>query len=171
MPSDTKLSKQLKQVAKLIATRTDRKAERDFYFVSLGGFDAHSEVLETLNEKFVEIDRCLQAFVAEVQAQNVFENVVLVTHSDFGRSLTSNGAGTDHAWAGNHIVLGGSVNGGKVLNDFPASLVAGNEQDAGRGRLIPKYPWESMLVPIAEWMGVDSSYHKTIFPNVDNFNA
>ena len=51
--------------------------------------------------------------------------------------------------------LGGSVKGGRVYNEFPQSLVEGNSQDAGRGRMIPKYPWESMLLPVAEWMGLE----------------
>jgi cullin-associated NEDD8-dissociated protein 1 len=168
--TETGLAKQFHQVARLIATREERKAERDFFFVSLGGFDSHSEVMEALEIKFQEINDALTDFVAELEAQNVFDNTVLVTASDFGRSLTSNGAGTDHAWAGNYFVLGGGVNGGRVLNDFPTSLLEGNEQDAGRGRLIPKYPWESMMVPIAEWMGVEESHFGNAFPNLANFN-
>merc|ERR1712232_17218 len=168
--TETGLAKQFHQVARLIAAREERKAERDFFFVSLGGFDSHSEVMEALEIKFEEINNALRDFVAELEAQNVFDSTVLVTASDFGRSLTSNGAGTDHAWAGNYFVLGGGVNGGRVLNDFPASLLEGNEQDAGRGRLIPKYPWESMMVPIAEWMGVQESRFGDAFPNLANFN-
>jgi cullin-associated NEDD8-dissociated protein 1 len=168
--TESGLAKQFHQVARLIAARDVRKAERDFFFVSLGGFDAHSEVLESLELKFQEINDALQDFVTELEAQDVFDSTVLVTASDFGRSLTSNGAGTDHAWAGNYFVLGGGVNGGHVLNDFPTSLLEGNQQDAGRGRLIPKYPWESMMVPIAEWMGVEESRFGEAFPNLANFN-
>jgi len=168
--AETGLAKQLHQVARLIATRNDRKAERDFFFVQLGGFDSHSDASEVLITKFKEIDDALRDFVTELEAQNIFDSTVLVTSSDFGRSLTSNGAGTDHAWA-NHLVLGGSINGGRVFNDFPSSLVEGNEQDAGRGRLIPKYPWESMMVPIAEWMGVEQSQRAGVFPNLVNFNV
>lgn len=107
----------------------------------------------------------------ELKAQNIFDSTVLVSESDFGRSLTSNGAGTDHAWAGNHFVLGGSVNGGRVFNDFPTSLLEGNDQDAGRGRLIPKYPWDNVMVPLAEWMGVEGSDLNSVFPNLANFNT
>lgn len=62
------------------------------------------------------------AQVGEMKAQNIFDSVVIASESDFGRTLSSNGAGTDHAWAGNHFVLGGKVNGGRVYNDFPSSL-------------------------------------------------
>lgn len=169
-PSETYLAKQLHQVAQMMATRAERKVERDVFYVSLGGFDTHGNVDETLNIKFKEVNDALKAFVEELKAQNVFDSTVLVAESDFGRSLTSNGAGTDHAWAGNYFLLGGSVHGGRVYNDFPASLLEGNVQDAGRGRLIPKYPWESMMVPVAEWMGADPMLHSNIFPNLGNFN-
>merc|ERR1711904_612434 len=167
--AETKLETQFHQVARLIKARDLRKAERDLFVVRIGGFDAHSNAAEALQEKFTEINSALEGFVAELEAQNVFQDTVVFTESDFGRSLTSNGAGTDHGWAGNHFIIGGSIQGKKVFNDFPDSLLAGNEFDAGRGRMIPKYPWESMMVPIAEWMGVDASHKKNVFPNLANF--
>merc|ERR1711959_525824 len=141
---------------------------KEFFIVRLGGFDSHK--FSDLAPKFEEIGTALRGFVAELEAQNVFDSTVVLTQSEFGRTLSSNGAGTDHGWAGNHFVLGGSVNGGHVFNDYPASLLKGNDQDAGRGRIIPKYPWESMMLPIAEWMGVDQSKHSTVFPNLANFD-
>merc|ERR1712100_236073 len=126
---------------------------------------------EGLEELFTDIDDSLRAFLTEIKAQGVWDNVVLASESDFGRSLQSNGAGTDHAWAGNHMILGGKVKGGKIFNDFPSSLLDGNDQDAGRGRLIPKYPWENMMMPIAEFMGMEDSKKSAVFPNLQNFPA
>eukprot|EP00746_Dinoflagellata_sp_MGD_P086016 gnl/MRDRNA2_/MRDRNA2_34029_c0_seq1.p1 gnl/MRDRNA2_/MRDRNA2_34029_c0~~gnl/MRDRNA2_/MRDRNA2_34029_c0_seq1.p1 ORF type:complete len:1786 (-),score=331.31 gnl/MRDRNA2_/MRDRNA2_34029_c0_seq1:135-5372(-) len=167
-----KLHEQFRQVARLIASREDRKAERDFFFVTTGGFDTHSKVTEILDAKFTEIDESLRVFITELEAQNVFDKTVIVSHSDFGRTLTPNGGeGTDHAYAGNHMILGGDLKGGRVFNKYPRSLLQGNEQDAGRGRLIPQYPWESMMVPIAEWMGLESAQSKHVFPNLGNFNS
>lgn len=165
------LEKQLYQVARLISARSMRKAERDIFYVEVGGFDSHSEVIETLQEKFAEIDAAIQGFVAEMNAQGIFDKIVLFTSSDFGRTLPTNGQGTDHAWAGNYFVLGGDIRGGNVLNKFPSSLLEGNEQDAGRGRMIPQYPYESMMMPIAEWLGVEASQFSQVFPNLGNFNA
>jgi cullin-associated NEDD8-dissociated protein 1 len=174
--ASTSLAKQLKQVSKLIAARDARGAERDVFYVNIGGFDAHSNALEALAEKFQDINDALEAFVSELKTQtdssgnSIFDSVVIASESDFGRTLSSNGAGTDHAWAGNHFVIGGKVNGGRVFNDFPTSLLDGNDQDIGRGRLVPKYPWENMMVPIAEWMGVQESQHSTVFPNIAKFD-
>lgn len=68
-------------------------------------------------------------------------------------------------------MLGGKVKGGEIYNQFPSSLLEGNLYDVGRGRLIPKYPWESVMLPIAEWMGVDTQDRNTVFPNLQNFNS
>ena len=103
--------------------------------------------------------------------EGMFDSVVLISTSDFGRTLTSNGQGTDHGWAGNQFVVGGTVRGGEIYNEFPSSLVEGNLFDVGRGRMIPKYPWESVMLPIAEWMGMDTTDKNTVFPNLHYFNS
>mmetsp|Transcript_87322 Transcript_87322/g.137858 ORF Transcript_87322/g.137858 Transcript_87322/m.137858 type:complete len:522 (+) Transcript_87322:2-1567(+) len=169
----SKLGDQLKQVAKLISVRNLRKAERDFFYVTIGGFDSHSNVAQILTDNFAEIDGALRAFVTELKADpdGAFDKVVIFSQSDFGRTLTSNGPGTDHGWAGNHFVIGGKLDGGKIFNEFPTSFAEGNDQDAGRGRLIPKFPWESVMVPIAEWMGVETAKLNEVFPNLGNFNS
>jgi len=169
--TDSNLKMQLNQVARLIASRESRRAERDVFFVAQGGWDTHSNIKNALHDNFEEVDDAIAGFVAELKAQGIFNNVVLMTESDFGRTLTSNGGGSDHGWAGNHLILGGSIRGGKIFNEYPESLIEGNAQDAGRGRLIPKYPWESVMVPIAEWMGLERSRKAAVFPNIDNFNV
>lgn len=110
-------------------------------------------------------------FADEMKAQGVWNSVVVSTSSDFARTLTSNGRGTDHGWAGNHMILGGGVRGGQVYNSFPRQLRKDGEQDVGRGRLVPKYPWESMMVPMAAWMDVPEAAMDRVFPNRRNFQA
>lgn len=166
------LTKQLREVARLIATRAQRRVERDLFFVQLGGFDNHRDVGRELPRRFDSVNHGFKKFVAEMKAQNLFESVVMVTHSDFARTLTPNsGAGTDHAWAGNYVVAGGGIKGGKIFNSFPKSLLPGAEQDAGRGRLIPKFPFENFMLPIAQRMGLEESQFQQVFPNVGNFNS
>merc|ERR1719343_341773 len=165
--TDSNLAKQLHQVARLIKAREEREAERDFFFVQIGGFDQHNDFTQ-LDDRLLEIDEALKGFVEELDAQKVFDSVTLITASDFGRTLTFNGRGTDHGWGGNYFVLGGGIHGGRIFNDFPSSFLPGHDYDAGRGRVIPKYPWESVMVPIAEWMGVKDMTN--IFPNLGNFN-
>lgn len=172
--TSSSLENQLSQVAKLIRVHEVRKAERDFFFVRIGGWDMHSNLLSGLTSRFGEINRALRGFVAEMKAQNMWDNVVLASSSEFARTLDSNGGGSDHAWAGQHFILGGKVKGGQMLNQFPSSLKEGAYNDLGRGRLIPAYPWETMLKPIAEWMGLDTSSQETldaVFPNIGRFNS
>jgi len=165
----TDLSSQLYQVARLIQSRVKRSAERDFFFVQIGGFDTHKVMKDTLDILFADMNDSIEKFVAEMKAQNVFDSVVMATESDFGRTLDKNGnQGTDHGWGGNQFVLGGSINGKNIFNEFLSSYLPGTEQDAGRGRVIPQYPWESMMVPIAEWMGIADA--STVFPNLKYFN-
>jgi len=165
----TPLEKQLRQVALLIAGRHARKAERDFFFVQLPGFDTHQALELRFGNLMAQLDAALSGFVAELKAQNIFESTVLATASDFGRTLTVNsGKGSDHGWGGNHIVIGGDIRGGQVFNDFPDTFAPGNAYDAGRGRVIPKYPWESFMVPIAEWLELKKP--EDVFPNLGRFN-
>jgi len=170
-----RLGSQFVQVARLIAARTGRQAERDFFYVRVPGWDHHRSVKEEMDSRLGPVNDALEEFVAELKGQNIFDSVVLVTMSEFGRTLDPNSrAGSDHAGAGNHFVLGGSISGSTIFNDFPESLLKTSDQDTGRGprvRLMPKYPWESVMAPIAEWMGVDPSSTRmtTVFPNIANF--
>jgi len=169
---DSSLSQQLRQVARLISARGPRQAERDLFFVQLGGFDHHQSVAPRLRDLLKEVDDALRLFVAELKAQGAFDQVLLVSHSDFGRTLAPNSnAGTDHGWAGNHFVLGGAVNGGKIYNKWPETLLPGHAMDVHHGRIIPEFPWENIMVPVAEWMGMEASQARGVFPNLENFNA
>eukprot|EP00931_Biecheleriopsis_adriatica_P060389 TRINITY_DN3626_c0_g1_i1.p1 TRINITY_DN3626_c0_g1~~TRINITY_DN3626_c0_g1_i1.p1 ORF type:complete len:2436 (-),score=328.82 TRINITY_DN3626_c0_g1_i1:104-7411(-) len=162
---------ELRQVARLIGSRQLRQAGRDFYFVGFGGFDNHANLAPRLANRFGTMEVSIRAFVNEMKAQGVWENVVFATQSDFARTLDPNGnMGSDHGWAANHFVLSGAIDGGRVLNEFPA-LFAGNSADVGRGRLIPDYPYESYMAPIAEWLGVQASQLSSVFPNLPNFNS
>ena len=147
-------SQQLQQVAKLVNVSSQLRTERGAYFVRVGGFDTHSDNGGTLEEKFAEIDAALRAFVNEMKSQGRWDDVTVLSASEFGRTITSNGLGTDHGWGGNHFVLGGSVNGGKIHGKYPDDLTDASVLNAGRGRIIPTTPWEGLWQPVGEWFGV-----------------
>jgi len=67
-------------------------------------------------------------------------------------------------------MISGGLNGGRIMNKFPAALQAGNDHDLGRGRMIPEFPWESMMVPLADWLGMDADQEASAFPNLARFN-
>merc|ERR1719343_624336 len=165
------LSKQFVQVAKIVSTRAVRKVERDVFFVAMNGYDNHNELHKKEEELWTDVNAALVSFVVELKRQGVWSSTVIVAASDFGRTLTSNGKGTDHAWAGNYFIAGGGVNGGQMVGSYPSSLLEGSKQDIGRGRLIPRYPWESIWVPVAKWMGLENSQIQAVFPNLHRFNV
>jgi uncharacterized protein (DUF1501 family) len=166
------LDRSLQLVSKLIAVREERGADRDFFFTTVGGWDMHARMKDGLSAKFKGMDNAFRSFYHELKALGVWDNTVLMTTSDFARTLdVNNQAGSDHGWGGQHMMFGGSVNGGRFYNTYPEELRQGSKLDVGRGRMIPEYPWESMVVPLAEWLGVKDESMAVVFPNIGNFNA
>ena len=166
-----KLSQQLEQVAKLTKTRSKLDTERAAFFVRLGGFDSHGGALEVLKARLEWIDAGLTSFVSELKDQGIWDDVTIVTQSDFGRTLTSNGQGNDHAWGGHNLVLGGSVDGKKILGKYPERLGEGSELNIGRGRILPTIGWESVWYGLSEWMGIQPSSMDKILPNAARFTS
>jgi cullin-associated NEDD8-dissociated protein 1 len=171
---DRDLCLMLQQVAKLISLSqgSDRAmdTERDAFVVNLGGFDTHSNLLEDFSANMQELNSCVATFVRELKhTPGLWDNVAVTTLSDFGRTITSNGIGTDHGWGGNHMLLGGSVNGGRIHGRYPAGLTEDSAQMLSRGRLIPTTPWEGLWHGVAEWMDVDPEKMAEVLPNMGNF--
>merc|ERR1719471_1655680 len=123
-----------------------------------------------MNRGLGHINDGVSSFVDQMKAQGIWKDVVLFSSSEFARTLDSNGGGSDHGYGGNHFLIGGSVKGGRIFNTFPHHLHLGMRQDLGRGRLIPDYPWESFMVPLAKWMGVEDDWLGHVFPNLHQFN-
>lgn len=108
------------------------------FHVQHGGYDTHQNLDDIVGGLISELDTALDNFADEMKMQNLWDNVTVITLSDFGRTLTSNGLGTDHAWGGHNVIMGGSVAGGTILGQYPDQLhqVAGS-LNIGRGRIIP----------------------------------
>jgi uncharacterized protein (DUF1501 family) len=164
----TKTGDRLRTVAEILAARAVLGMNRQIFFVQRGGWDHHNEVLLSQEELFAEINDAIEAFWDKLGSLQLQNEVVLFSASDFGRTLTSNGAGSDHAWGGNAFMLGGSVNGGAIYGQYPV-LATGNDLDIGRGRLLPTTSVDEYCAELASWFGVEASEMSTIFPNAENF--
>jgi len=166
------LSSAFAQIAKLVDVRSELKSERDIFYVSVGGWDHHSEVIESMQGKLEYVNAALSTFVAEMKAKGIWNQVTIATSSEFGRTLTTNGRGTDHGWGGNHMLLGGGLNGQQVFGEFPPSLAMdeSNPLTMKRGRVIPTTPWEGMWQALAQWMGVEDAKMDSVLPNKNNFD-
>jgi uncharacterized protein (DUF1501 family) len=162
------LQQQLRTVAKLIAQRNDLGMSRQIFFVAAGGFDGHDRLLIDQPGLLGNISASLKSFYDALTYIGMQDAVTTFTHSDFGRSLTSNGDGCDHAWGGNQIVVGGAVRGGEVYGQYPR-LALGGPLDIGGGRLIPTTSADQYAATLARWFGVSAANLPQVAPNVNNF--
>lgn len=168
---NTGLANQLKQVARTINAKSQLGAKRQTFIVSLGGFDFHSELLVNQANRMAELNDALAAFSGAMKQLNLNDNVTAYTASDFGRTIAPNSTGTDHAWGGNQMVMGGAVNGRKVYGEYPSDLrVGASNLDTGRGRFIPSTSVDEFHAELATWYGVGLNDLPTILPNIGNFN-
>jgi len=172
---NTPLGRQLRQIALTIMGRAEMGASRQTFFVHRGGWDHHSDTLLHQSEMLPEMDAAIGAFYQQLQALGVENDVTVFSASDFGRTLTSNGRGSDHAWGGNAFVIGGAVQGRKIYGQYPSLKVnpeSGaevNPLDTGRGRLIPTTSCDAYFAELALWLGVERGQLPLVLPNIANF--
>ncbi len=176
-PTGNSLADQLKMVARMIKISRESSGQiqhkRQIFYVRIGGFDLHDGLMATnQNGHGALLNRVSQALGAfwtalgELGAQN---DVTAFTMSEFARTLSSNGNGSDHAWGGVQFVMGGAVNGGRLYGTFPDQTL-NNTISFSRGQTIPSTSVDQMAATLARWMGVTSSTDlATIFPNLINF--
>jgi uncharacterized protein (DUF1501 family) len=162
------LQQQLRTVAKLISVRSTLGMSRQVFFVSTGGFDSHDNLLAEQPVLLGNISVSLKSFYDALTEMSMENSVTAFTHSDFGRTLTSNGDGSDHAWGGNQIVVGGAVRGQQIYGQYP-SLALNGPQDVGGGRLIPTTSADQYAATLANWFGVGTAQLGQVAPNVNNF--
>lgn len=165
---ESQLSTQLQTVARLIAVRDELQMQRQIFFVAAGGFDSHDD--QNLNQPGLlgGISDAIAAFHTATVELNIDNSVTTFTQSDFGRTLTSNGDGTDHAWGGNQFVVGGAVNGGDLYGNYPLLQIGGPE-DVGGGRMIPSTSADQYAATLARWFGIEETDLNVVAPNLANF--
>jgi len=164
------LGAQLNIIARLIAVRDQFQMCRQMFFAGAGGFDTHDDQNELQPGLLGDVADSIQAFQLAMLELGVNDKVVSFTQSDFGRTLTSNGDGTDHGWGGHQIVTGGPVLGRKIYGQMPILEIGGND-DATGGRIIPTTAADQYAATLAQWFGVESPDLGMIAPNIANFGA
>jgi uncharacterized protein (DUF1501 family) len=164
----TNLGQQLNMIAKLIAARTNLSMKRQIFFCSVGGYDTHGDQLTGQANLFTELSQGLNAFYAATNELGLAQNVTTFTASDFGRTYPTNGTGSDHGWGSHQLVLGGAVQGGRLIGTFPTLAVNGPD-DTGQGRWIPTTSVDEFSATLATWFGVSASDLSTVLPNIGRF--
>jgi len=171
-----RLGLQLRQVARLILNRDRLGMNRQVFFVRLGGWDTHRRQAEVLPILLRALDQALGSFQNAMDTLGLADSVTTFTASDFGRTLTINGDGTDHGWGGHSFVMGGAVSGG-AYGTFPSYAVENNPDDVGEnsrafaGRLIPSTSVAQYSATLARWMGLDEGQIDRALPLLRNFGS
>ena len=170
---ETQTYQRLSMVSKIMDARTALSMNRQIFFVERGGWDHHNELLTPQSDLFIELNEAIEIFWTAIKSMGLQNNVVLYTASDFGRTLTSNGSGSDHAWGGNHFIISGSgnINGGEIYGEYPDLALNNSSTDLGRGRILPTTSVDSYMAELAYWYGVPNSEISTVIPNINNFSS
>ncbi|WP_299875513.1 DUF1501 domain-containing protein [uncultured Cocleimonas sp.] len=169
------LQRQLHLVARMISAREQLNMGKQVFFVGLGGWDTHSNQNVRMIPLMTELNAALTSFQTAIDDMGKADSVTTFTASDFGRTLTTNGDGTDHGWGGHSLVLGNKVKGGQIYGAFPSFASQNNPDDAGddenfAGRIIPTTSVAQYGATLADWMGVSAAEQQAMLPNLANFS-
>ena len=175
-PSGNSLADQLKMVARLIGARAALGAKRQVFMVSMGGFDLHDNLIAQHPGLLGKLSEALSAFYSATLELGVADKVTTFTASDFGRTLASNGDGSDHGWGSHHFVLGGAVKGKAFYGTPPpisvgSTAAADDQWHVGQGRLLPSTSVDQYAATLAQWFGVADTELAGILPNLQHFGA
>ncbi len=172
------LADQLQAVVQTAAAHAALGVSRQVFFVQYGSFDTHDGQNARQGLLLAQLDHALAYFDAALTKVGLGDAVTAFTASDFNRTFTTNGDGTDHAWGGHQIVIGGAVKGGDIYGAYPTLGVdkaasgttpAFINPDAVGNALIPTTSVETYMATMAAWMGVSSAQMASIFPKLANF--
>lgn len=164
----TPLGEQLQMVSRLIQVGRSLGFRRQIFFAAMNGWDTHGPQLSAHNGLLGDLSKSLRAFHDGTERLGLADAVTTFTASDFGRTFTTNGQGSDHGWGNHHMVLGGAVRGGSVYGTFPRLVVNGPD-DTGRGRWIPTTSVDEYSATLARWFGVAEADLSTVLPNIGRF--
>jgi uncharacterized protein (DUF1501 family) len=175
------VAQQFQVVARMIEAglRGATGAKRQVFFVSLGGFDTHDLQNRNHADLMARLNHALRYFDSTLGNLGARHLVTTFTASDFGRTFTSNGDGTDHGWGAHHFVMGGAVRGGDLYGAFPVlatknagnNLFDGSPDQLGNGSLLPTTSVDQLAATLGAWFGLSASQLADVFPNLANFDA
>ncbi len=170
------LAQDLQAIHKVMSVRGQLGAKRQIFFVTYGGWDMHDGLISGLNSRLPIVSQAMKAFYDSTVDLGIADKVTTFTISDFARTLTSNGNGSDHAWGGNNIIMGGALangpgNTGKIFGAYPKMDASNNNVTnvSNRGNFIPTVSTDEMYAELALWYGVSPSDLCYVLPNLSNF--
>jgi uncharacterized protein (DUF1501 family) len=164
------IAQQLLAVAKLIEARASIGIRRQIFFVSLGGFDTHTNELNVLDTLLGQLSPALKSFYDATVQLGVASNVTTFTLSDFGRTFKpAAGQGSDHAWGNHAFILGGAVKGGDFYGKYPTLALGGADDVTNEGRWLPTTAVDQYAATLATWFGLPPADLATVLPTIGRF--
>ncbi|MFZ4927591.1 DUF1501 domain-containing protein [Chryseobacterium sp. Mn2064] len=146
---NSQLGKDFKTVASLIKSDINTQV----YYLSIGSFDTHVNQNERQQKLFEDINESVKSFVADMKGNGLFNNILLMTFSEFGRRVAQNASnGTDHGTANQMFFISGNLKKKGLLNTLP------DLQNLNEGDLIYKEDFRKVYATILKnWLKADSS--------------
>jgi len=136
-------------------------------FVEQGGWDTHAGqmgIQGPLYRNLVSLNEAVKAFRDEI-GDKAWQETVIIGVTEFGRTVAMNGSnGTDHGTASIALAMGGAVNGGQVLGDWPG--LKKRHQFEGRD-LLPTTEMRSLFKSVLmDHLGIAEGHVEgTVFPD------
>lgn len=172
---NTTLGNQLKAIAYLISVSSQLNLKRQVFFARVGGWDTHADQVDDINKAIgahadllTQVSQAMNAFYNATVELGCSNQVTTFTASDFGRTYSSNGDGSDHGWGSHHMILGGAVQGGDIFGKMPTLSINGPD-DTSQGRWIPTTSVDEYGATLARWFGVSDTNLTVAFPNIGRF--
>lgn len=165
------VSRQMQNVAETIKIRQFLNVSRQMFYVSTGGYDTHDNQATRIGGLHASLAAAISSFRDAMIEIGEWNNVVVFTASDFGRTVIDNGNGTDHGWGGHQFVAGGQVVGKRLYGEVPLADTDGPSYTKSRGRLIPTTSVEQFAGTMGSWFGLNTGELATALPNLSNFNT
>lgn len=165
---ESELGAQLRMVARLIAIRSKLDVSRQIFFVRMGGFDTHEDQIGQLPDLYASLSTALGAFQKAIDSLGDTNRVTTFSHTEFGRTLSSNGRGSDHGWGGHAFMMGGPVRGRRIYGTLPDLTIDGPD-DIGEGRIIPTTSVDQFAATLGGWFGLTPSQLGQALPNLHRF--
>ncbi|MEO6993640.1 MAG: DUF1501 domain-containing protein [Lacunisphaera sp.] len=169
------LGQQLRMIARLAASAPSLGLRRQIFFARIGGWDLHDhQVVAGASatgahaKLLADVSQSLAAFAKTTDELGLADQITTFTASDFGRTWTTNGDGSDHGWGSHHLVMGGAVKGGDIYGRMPDFALNGPD-DTGRGRWIPTTSVDEYNATLATWFGVKDTDLRVVLPNIGRF--
>jgi uncharacterized protein (DUF1501 family) len=120
----TGLAERLKLTARMLKANLGARV----FYTAQGGYDTHAGQRFTHSGLLNEFAGAVAAFFEDLAEAKLADRVVLLSFSEFGRTIKENGsAGTDHGTAGAVFVAGPGVNGGLIGKMPSLTDLAGGE--------------------------------------------